>query len=130
MMPIGAPRACATPGCSGLARGGPRCPACTIEHEVKDRARRGSAHARGYDARWQKYRLRFLAAHPLCCLCAVDGPPGGDGRPMVVAASVVDHIKAHKGDQALFWDEKNHRGICRPHHDQRVDEGDFGRAPA
>ncbi len=48
---------------------------------------------------------------------------------MVVAATVVDHVKAHKGDQQLFWDETNHRAVCKPHHDARTDEGDFGRDP-
>jgi len=32
-------------------------------------------------------------------------------------ASVVDHIKPHKGNDALFWDEKNWQSLCKPHHD-------------
>lgn len=128
-MPFAAPRPCATPGCPELVRGRSRCDACEVKAGAEDRARRGSAAERGYDARWQKYRLGFLAQHPLCVECAVSGPPGGDGKPRVVPATVVDHIKAHKGDQILFWDPKNHRGVCKPHHDARTDEGDFGRAP-
>lgn len=117
-MPIGAPHKCAEYRCTTLVpKGRSRC-------EIHQRA---TATTRGYDARWRKYRLGFLQQHPLCVLCAVSGPPGGNGKPMVVAATVVDHIRAHKGDQQLFDDPNNHRAVCKPHHDSRTDEGDFGR---
>ncbi len=80
---------------------------------------RGSSHARGYDARWRSYRLVFLSRNPLCVECQTVG--------RVAAATVVDHIKAHKGDQQLFWETTNHRAVCKPCHDRRTDEGDFGR---
>ena len=32
-------------------------------------------------------------------------------------ASVVDHIKPHKGDYDLFWDEANHQALCKRCHD-------------
>lgn len=88
-----------------------------------DRARRGSAAARGYDARWRKYRKAYLADpdHALCVFCKAKG--------IVTAADVIDHIKDHKGDQSLFWDPLNHRPLCRACHDRRVDAGDFGRKP-
>ncbi len=115
-MPTSAPHACSSPGCPALVpRGRGRCD----EHERKAEARRGSAFVRGYDARWQKYRTGFLSEHPLCVMCTAEG--------RVSAATVVDHIRAHKGDQQLFWDTANHRAVCKPHHDQRTDEGDFGR---
>jgi 5-methylcytosine-specific restriction protein A len=63
--------------------------------------------------------LRYLREHPLCVVC------GAEDR--TEAATVVDHIVAHKGDERLFWDAANHRAVCRRHHDERVDEGDFGR---
>ena len=31
-------------------------------------------------------------------------------------ASIVDHIKPHKGDQRLFWGPSNHQSLCQPHH--------------
>lgn len=34
-----------------------------------------------------------------------------------VLATVVDHIKPHRGDMALFWDEANWQGLCKPCHD-------------
>jgi 5-methylcytosine-specific restriction endonuclease McrA len=30
---------------------------------------------------------------------------------------VVDHIIPHKGDKALFWDEKNWQPLCKYCHD-------------
>lgn len=32
------------------------------------------------------------------------------------AATVVDHIVPHKGDQALFWDTDNWQPLCEPCH--------------
>lgn len=119
-MALSAPHPCTAPGCRTLVpRGRARCDVHESKHQAQDRERRGSAHARGYDTRWQRYRLSFLATHPLCVMCQEQG--------RVVAASVVDHIKAHKGDQQLFWDPTNHRAVCKPCHDARTDEGDFGR---
>lgn len=114
-MPSSAPHPCTSPGCPALVKGRGRCD----EHEAKAETKRGTAHARGYDARWRAYRLTYLRAHPLCVLCEADG--------RVTASTVVDHIQAHKGDQLLFWHEGNHRAVCKPHHDARTDEGDFGR---
>jgi 5-methylcytosine-specific restriction protein A len=37
-----------------------------------------------------------------------------DGR--VEAGTVVDHIKPHKGDQALFWNRANWQTLCATHH--------------
>ena len=59
---------------------------------------RGGADARGYDARWRKARALVLQRNPLCAEC------GKAGR--LTPATVVDHIIPHRGDKALFWDEK------------------------
>jgi len=116
-MPSLPPHACATAGCpSRVPHGRARCPSCERRREQQ----RGSAAARGYDARWRAYRRRYLGKNPLCVLHLAKGE--------VVAAAVVDHVKAHKGDPELFWDPANHRAVCKPCHDARVDEGDFGRA--
>lgn len=112
-MPMSPPHGCAQPGCPNLVWRGARCP----EHERKREQERGSAAARGYGSRWREYRERFLIANPHCVLCLAKG--------LTVPSEVVDHIKAHKGDQGLFWDPANHRALCRPCHDARVDEGDF-----
>lgn len=45
-------------------------------------------------------------------------------------ATCVDHIKAHKGDKRLFWDEKNHRPLCTGCHSRKtaLQDGGFGNA--
>lgn len=70
---------------------------------------RASAHARGYDSRWNKARKGYLARHPLCVMC--------EARGRIAAATVVDHITPHKGDAALFWDSGNWQALCKHHHD-------------
>lgn len=81
--------------------------------------RRGGASARGYNARWQKARRTYLMRNPLCVMCAKAGATR--------VATVVDHIKPHKGDTALFWDSQNNwQPLCKPHHDrdkQRFERG-------
>lgn len=82
---------------------------------------RGTAHQRGYTSRWQKYRITYLVRNPLCAECLkVD---------KVVPATVVDHIKPHKGDHKLFWDPKNQQSLCKPCHDRKTakEDGGFGR---
>ena len=94
-----------------------RCP----EHTRSRERARGSAHQRGYDARWRKEREVFLRANPLCRKCKAED--------RIEPATVVDHVIPHKGDQELFWNQANWQPLCKPHHDARVDEGDFGREP-
>lgn len=83
-----------------------------------------SSTARGYNYRWQRARATYLAAHPLCAMCSTDYAP--------VPATVVDHIKPHGGDDALFWDINNWQPLCKHCHDsekqrserqQRMDRG-------
>lgn len=69
---------------------------------------RENSYRRGYNRRWQKYRQRFLAEHPLCA--------DHLARGHVVAATVVDHITPHRGDRKLFWDPKNHQSLCEHCH--------------
>lgn len=82
---------------------------------------------RGYGYRWQKARAEHLAAHPFCeyCLrerailaravaeviveCAQRGIPLPYGN-------VVDHVVAHRGDEALFWNRANWQTLCATHH--------------
>lgn len=84
--------------------------------------RRGSAHERGYGARWRRARSAYLARHPLCCCCKSNG--------RIVAASLVDHIEPHRGDMAKFWDSDNWQPLCERCHnsiksvmEQRVEAG-------
>ena len=69
-----------------------------------------------YGSRWQKARLSYLKSNPLCVMCAKDGMPK--------EATVVDHIKPHKGDLELFWNVLNWQPLCKHHHDshkQRIE---------
>lgn len=61
-----------------------------------------------YTRRWRKAATRFIELNPLCVMCA----------PRVVPATVVDHVIPHRGDMALFWDEKNWQSLCAPHHNR------------
>lgn len=63
---------------------------------------------RGYGYAWQKARARHLSSSPLCVYCLREG--------RVLPASVVDHIKPHRGDKTLFWDESNWQSLCATHH--------------
>ena len=64
---------------------------------------------RGYGYRWQKAREQYLRDHPLCVFCAKTG--------RTTAASVVDHIVAHRGDKDLFWNQDNWQSLCKFCHD-------------
>lgn len=66
---------------------------------------------RGYGWRWQKARKAFLSRpeNVLCRMCQQEG--------RIQAATVVDHIIPHKGDERLMWDEANWQPLCKPHHD-------------
>jgi 5-methylcytosine-specific restriction endonuclease McrA len=39
-----------------------------------------------------------------------------EAEDRVGAATVVDHIKPHRGDMVLFWDEANWQPLCANHH--------------
>jgi 5-methylcytosine-specific restriction protein A len=69
-MPRRAARPCAEPGCPRLVRGqDSRCPEHQRAYEKEMDARRGTPSERGYDARWQVIRERFLKDHPRCEKC-------------------------------------------------------------
>lgn len=59
-------------------------------------------------ARWKAARLRHLAAFPLCAFCQKEGH--------INVGTVVDHIRPHKGDEALFWNPDNWQTLCQRHH--------------
>jgi 5-methylcytosine-specific restriction enzyme A len=105
-MPKGALHQCNGPGCRTLVEYRERwCPACKAAHQRADTARRGDARTeRGYDWRWRRYREAYLKRHALCAECQRQG--------RTTAARVVDHIRPHKGDQALFWEPSNHQSLC------------------
>ncbi|KEQ22865.1 HNH endonuclease [Paenibacillus tyrfis] len=118
-MPSVAKKPCSRPGCSNLTRER-YCPDHAQLTQQKDRER-GTAAQRGYDSKWRTARAGYLAKHPLCVECQRVG--------VIKAAMVVDHIKPHKGDKALFWDRGNWQPLCKHHHDVKTvrEDGGFGR---
>ena len=71
---------------------------------------RGRGMTRLYDRRaWRRQARAYLGAHPLCAMCEATG--------RTTMATVVDHVKPHKGDEALFFDETNWQSLCKPCHD-------------
>lgn len=69
---------------------------------------RPSARQRGYGSRWDTARATFLRANPFCRYCAQQGRR--------TPATVVDHIRPHMRDWALFWDSSNWQPLCAPCH--------------
>ncbi len=82
------------------------------EHEAMHSSDRASAASRGYTSSWRVARRRFLKAHPLCVKCQQEN--------RLMRATVVDHIKPHRGDAILFWDENNWQPLCKPCHDKKT----------
>jgi 5-methylcytosine-specific restriction endonuclease McrA len=58
---------------------------------------------------WALLRTHQLAKQPFCQHCL--------SRGIVKAATVVNHIKCHKGDMALFSSPANLASVCKPCHD-------------
>nr|WP_256372325.1 HNH endonuclease signature motif containing protein [Ensifer sp. M14] len=59
-----------------------------------------------------------MAREPLCRFCLVVED--------VTEATVVDHMRPHKGNVELFYDPGNLQSLCKPCHDgfkQRIDRG-------
>ncbi|MBN1807198.1 MAG: HNH endonuclease [Sedimentisphaerales bacterium] len=85
------------------------------------RDNRPSAARRGYGRRWQRLRLRFLKANPLCEDCASQG--------ITTAATEVDHKIPHNGDPKLLYDWDNLSSKCKSCHSRKTAkyDGGFGR---
>ena len=74
---------------------------------------RGTAASRGYGWRWQQARANYLAQHPLCAMCELEG--------RTQLATLVDHIVPVQGaEDPGFWNDSNWQPLCRPHHAQKT----------
>jgi 5-methylcytosine-specific restriction protein A len=108
---------CARPGCPALLEiGRTYCDEHARAKYAAETARRGSPSARGYGRAWNRRRKLFLERYPLC-----GDRPGGQAPVMsecraigrLTPATQVDHVRPHKGDPGLFWDELgNWQGLC------------------
>ena len=109
-MPFRPKRPCAHPGCPELVESGQKY--CERHRSLHPEGIR-SASSRGYGRAWQKASKQYLAAHPLCVMCMAKG--------RYVKATVVDHIKPHRGDPELFWDrDGNWQALCKRCHDRKT----------
>lgn len=100
---------CKHPGCGRLVPAGTKF--CE-EHGELHRADARTTKEKGYDGRWRKARARYLKRHPICVRCLKQGK--------YVKATVVDHIKPHRGDEQLFWNESNWQALCKSCHDKKT----------
>lgn len=57
---------------------------------------------------WRVARACYLRQNPLCVMCERLGRS--------TAATVVDHVKPHKGNAVLFWARSNWQPLCAHHH--------------
>ena len=112
---------CMNPGCSRLVYYPSNYCSDHKPQRLPD-TRRPNSYQRGYTKEWQRYRVTYLANHPLCVICLQHGE--------MTEATVVDHIVPHKGDKQLFWDKNNHEALCKRCHDIKTatTDGGFGRA--
>lgn len=121
-------RRCLEPRCR---RRGPwtRCP----EHRRTHDGRRGSARARGYDARWDAYSLAYLRRNARCGERDGFSPTGHSvcGRRQMVPnpSTVTDHVTPHNGNAGLMWDPANHQALCHACHARKTATIDRGQVP-
>jgi 5-methylcytosine-specific restriction protein A len=101
----------------------PRCPElitsgsyCTNHQRALWRQQNAERRDRSpYGAAWRRARARFLREHPDCAECKRQGH--------TTPATVVDHVRPHRGDPVLFWDETNWASSCKSHHDAKTRRG-------
>lgn len=94
-------------------------PAGWTDRRTQERSRtsrNGTPTQRGYDARWRRFRLHFLAQHPMCEAPGCQYP-----------ANEVDHVVPHRGDRVLFWDPTNLQALCQSCHSAKTAREVTGR---
>lgn len=119
-MPVSPPRPCNFPGCRAVTHAA-RCDVHTKQVRAEVDGRRAKTAERGYGSKWRTARAVFLSAHPLCAECERNG--------FVTAATVVDHIVPHRGDDKLFWSRSNWQALCASCHSRKtaIEDGRWGR---
>ncbi len=67
-------------------------------------------------SRWVKARAVFLRRNPLCVECLE--------KDRLTTATVVDHVKPHRGDYELFWQVENWQVLCAACHNSKTGRGE------
>ena len=107
-MPMKPLRPCGKPGCGRLCRG-----SYCEDHRPKSVRMESEAWHHLYNRPdWKHGRAEFLAANPWCIECAKDGRR--------TRATVVDHIRPHRGAIELFLARSNWQPMCKKHHDAKT----------
>jgi 5-methylcytosine-specific restriction protein A len=109
-MPSRSLRKCTYPGCQSLVKSG-RC----AEHSksrYSDVVRDPAVKKLYNSKRWKQMRVAQLAKEPWCATCLEEGKH--------TFATQVDHIKPHRGNPQLFFDETNLQSLCRSHHSTKT----------
>ena len=112
-MPYRPKTPCKHPGCGMLVEYGQKYCA---EHKSMHPEYTRAASKRGYSSAWQKASKAYLREHPLCVECLKCG--------IYTQATVVDHVKPHRGDKVLFWNRNNWQSLCKPCHDKKTGRED------
>lgn len=115
MMPNRPLTPCSYPGCINLVKTG-RC----AEHKQDDRVYRDPKRDYLYNTRaWKQLRERQLAQQPWCVDCLSLG--------IYTPATDVDHVDAHRGDRAKFFDINNLQSLCHSCHSRKTATEVFGK---
>jgi 5-methylcytosine-specific restriction protein A len=102
---------CPTPGCPTLTPAG-RCAAC----QAKASQGRGSARAKGYDARWDSTRAAYLREHPYCACGECMAMPVLL-RPLATEVNHIDGLGPH-GPRGHDW--SNLQAMTKAHHSRHT----------
>ena len=96
----------------------------TVQPQRVERERDTTAPWRQWykTARWQKLRLAILTRDLYTCRMTGVLLIGKYPAPN---SPVIDHIKPHRGNAKLFWDERNLQAVSKAYHDsekQRLEQ--------
>ncbi|MAU22556.1 MAG: HNH endonuclease [Martelella sp.] len=92
----------------------PRIGSSVGDSRSHDREREARAPWRKWyrTARWGRLRLKVFERDLF--QCQMDGCGRIEGN---LSKLVCDHVRPHRGDQRLFWDDRNLQTLCKPCHD-------------
>lgn len=96
----------------------PRIGYATGDEQARSRARDATQPWRAWykTARWQKLRARVIARDLYTCQKTGALLTGLHPAPN---SPVVDHVRPHRGDDRLFWDEDNLMTVSKAYHDSQ-----------
>lgn len=114
-------RSCNTPGCPTLVEFGQggRCPPHRREPDVRYKAEtwanRPAVDRLWRGARGRRFRVRFLARHPVCANAIPKKPEWCDG-----VANEVHHVKSQRTHPELAFELSNCVALCKACHSRET----------